>query len=203
MDVGVTTVSASLAVADAAGEKVFCTGGIGGVHRGAHITGDISADLYALSRFNVLCVSAGAKAFLDLPVTLEYLETLGVPVLGWETNEFPAFYLRQSGLEIPRVDSVEEVASIFKTISGLGHQHGLLLNAPIPLEAELDSEIAWSLIENSIEDCDRQGISGQSVTPFILEQLANATEGKSIPANLALLQNNAEVASRIARVLYS
>ena len=203
LDVGVTTVSASLAIADAAGEKVFCTGGIGGVHRGAHITGDISADLQALSRFNVLCVSAGAKAFLDLAVTLEYLETLGVPVLGWETNEFPAFYLRQSGLEIPRVDSVEEVASIFKTISGLGHQHGLLLNAPIPLEAELDSEIAWSLIENSIEDCDRQGISGQSVTPFILEQLANATEGKSIPANLALLQNNAEVASRIARVLYS
>ena len=203
LDVGVTTVSASLAIADAAGEKVFCTGGIGGVHRGAHITGDISADLHALSRFNVLCVSAGAKAFLDLPVTLEYLETLGVPVLGWETNEFPAFYLRQSGLEIPRVDSVEEVASIFKTISILGHQHGLLLNAPIPLEAELDSEMAWSLIENSIEDCDRQGISGQAVTPFILEQLANATEGKSIPANLALLQNNAEVASRIARVLYS
>ena len=124
---------------------------------------------------------------------------MGVPVLGWETNEFPAFYLRQTGLEIPRVDSVEEVAFIFKTISGLG----LLLNAPIPLEAELDSEMAWSLIENSIEDCDRQGISGQAVTPFILEQLANATEGKSIPANLALLQNNAEVASRIARVLYS
>ena len=168
LDVGVTTVSASLAIADAAGEKVFCTGGIGGVHRGAHITGDISADLHALSRFNVLCVSAGAKAFLDLPVTLEYLETLGVPVLGWETNEFPAFYLRQSGLEIPRVDSVEEVASIFKTISGLGHQHGLLLNAPIPLEAELDSEMIWSLIENSIEDCDRQGISGQAVTLLFL-----------------------------------
>ena len=203
LDVGVTTVSASLAITDAAGEKVFCTGGIGGVHRGAHITGDISADLHALSRFNVLCVSAGAKAFLDLAITLEYLETLGVPVLGWETSEFPAFYVRQSGLEIPRVDSVEEVASIFKTISGLGHQHGLLLNAPIPPEAELDSEMIWSLIENSIEDCDRQGISGQAVTPFILEQLANATEGKSIPANLALLQNNAEVASRIARVLYS
>ena len=203
LDVGVTTVSASLAIADAAGEKVFCTGGIGGVHRGAHMTGDISADLHALSRFNVLCVSAGAKAFLDLAVTLEYLETLGVPVLGWETNEFPAFYLRQSGLEIPRVDSVEEVASIFKTVSNLGHQHGLLLNAPIPIEAELDSEIVWSLIENCIEDCDRQGISGQAVTPFILEQLANATKGRSIPANLALLQNNAELASRIARVLYS
>ena len=203
LDVGVTTVSASLAIADAAGEKVFCTGGIGGVHRGAHMTGDISADLHALSRFNVLCVSAGAKAFLDLAATLEYLETLGVPVLGWGTNEFPAFYLRQSGLEIPRVDSVEEVASIFKTISNLGHQHGLLLNAPIPIEAELDSEIVWSLIENSIEDCDRQGISGQAVTPFILEQLANATKGRSIPANLALLQNNAELASRIARVLYS
>ena len=203
LDVGVTTVSASLAIADAAGEKVFCTGGIGGVHRGAHMTGDISADLHALSRFNVLCVSAGAKAFLDLAVTLEYLETLGVPVLGWGTNEFPAFYLRQSGLEIPRVDSVEEVASIFKTVSNLGHQHGLLLNAPIPIEAELDSEIVWSLIENCIEDCDRQGISGQAVTPFILEQLANATKGRSIPANLALLQNNAELASRIARVLYS
>ena len=203
MDVGVTTVSASLAIADAAGEKVFCTGGIGGVHRGAHITGDISADLHALSRFNVLCVSAGAKAFLDLAATLEYLETLGVPVLGWETNEFPAFYLRQSGLEIPRVDSLEEVASIFKTVSNLGQRHGLLLNAPIPIEAELDSEIVWSLIENCIEDCDRQGISGQAVTPFILEQLANATKGRSIPANLALLQNNAELASRIARVLYS
>ena len=201
--VGVTTVSASLAIADAVGEKVFCTGGIGGVHRGAHITGDISADLHALSRFNVLCVSAGAKAFLDLSVTLEYLETLGVPVLGWQTDEFPAFYLRKSGLGIPRVDSVEEVASIFETISSLGHRTGLLLNAPIPLEAELDSEMIWSLIENSIEDCDRQGISGQAVTPFILEQLANATKGESIPANLALLQNNAEVASRIARVLYS
>ena len=203
LDVGVTTVSASLAIADAAGEKVFCTGGIGGVHRGAHITGDISADLHALSRFNVLCVSAGAKAFLDLPVTLEYLETLGVPVLGWETNEFPAFYLRKSGLEIPRVDSVEEVSSIFETISNLGHRNGLLLNAPIPLEAELDSEMVWSLIENCIEDCDRQGISGQAVTPFILEQLVNATKGESIPANLALLQNNAELASHIARFLHS
>ena len=110
---------------------------------------------------------------------------------------------RKSGLGIPRVDSVEEVASIFETISSLGHRTGLLLNAPIPLEAELDSEMIWSLIENSIEDCDRQGISGQAVTPFILEQLANATKGESIPANLALLQNNAEVASRIARVLYS
>ena len=117
-------------------------------------------------------------------------------------NEFPAFYLRQSGLEIPRVDSVEEVASIFKTISSLGHQDGLLLNAPIPLEAELDSEMIWSLIENSIEDCDRQGISGQAVTPLFLNN-SQMLRRVSIPANLALLQNNAEVASRITRVLYS
>ena len=201
LDVGVTTVSASLAIAHTAGEKVFCTGGIGGVHRGSSITGDISADLHALAQFNVLCVSAGAKVFLDLSGTLEFLETLGVPVLGWQTDKFPAFYLRDSNIQIPKVDTEEEVSSRMESIRNLGFRHGVLLNVPIPIEAELNSEQIWSLIENCLDECADQGISGQGVTPFILDRLAKATSGESIPANLALLENNAHVASRIAKYL--
>jgi pseudouridine-5'-phosphate glycosidase len=203
LNVGVTTVSASLAIAHAAGERVFCTGGIGGVHRGASLTGDISADLHALAKFNVVCVSAGAKVFLDLPATLEFLETLGVPVLGWQTDQFPAFYLRNAGLEIERVNSAKEVVTILDAIDLLDLGHGVLLNVPIPSEDELDAEKIWTVIQKCIDECDEQGISGQEVTPFILEQLAAGTEGESIPANLALLKNNAKVASQIARSIYS
>ncbi len=199
--VGVTTVSASLAIANAAGEKVFCTGGIGGVHRGASETFDISADLYALSRFNVLCVSAGAKVFLDLPKTIEVLESLGVPVLGWNTNTFPAFYLRDSDLPISEVTTANEVIQVLAATSSLGLDHGVLLNVPIPEEAALDSEVIHELIRSSIIELEDKGITGQDVTPFILERLAKETEGASVPANMALLENNASVACTIAKLL--
>ena len=199
--VGVTTVSASLAIVNAAGEKVFCTGGIGGVHRGASETFDISADLYALSRFNVLCVSAGAKVFLDLPKTIEVLESLGVPVLGWNTNTFPAFYLRDSGLPISEVTTASEVIQVLAATSSLGLDHGVLLNVPIPEEAALDSEVIHELIRSSIIELEDKGITGQGVTPFILERLAKETEGASVPANMALLENNASVACTIAKLL--
>ena len=203
LPLGVTTVSASLAIAEAAGEKVFCTGGIGGVHRDSSITGDISADLFALAQFNVLCVCAGAKVFLDLSMTLEFLETLGVPVVGWQTNTLPAFYLRDSGLLIPRINSEKEVFTALEAINRLGLSHGMLLNVPIPPDDELNPEKIWSLIEECVKECGDKGISGQEVTPFILARLAEGTFGESIPANLALLENNAEVASRIARFISS
>lgn len=198
--VGVTTVSASLAIASAAGERVFCTGGIGGVHRGAEKTGDVSADLFALSRFNVVCVSAGAKVFLDIPRTLEFLESLGVPVLGWRTNQFPAFYLRDSGLKINQIQSGEEVTEILNTHTSLGLPNGVLVTVPIPEEEELDPIKINELIASSILEVERLGVSGRDVTPFILERLAENTQGESVPANIALLENNAQVACEIAKL---
>lgn len=196
-DFGATTVSASVAIAAAAGISVFATGGLGGVHRGAEVTGDVSADLDALASHRVISVSAGAKAFLDLPRTLEYLETAGVPVLGWHHDWFPAFYTRSSGLRVAhRVESASEVVGVF---ANLTRPHsGLLVTVPIPEVDELDPAELDEVLDEALADCDARGITGAAITPFVLERIARATDGRSIPANLALAENNAAVAAEIA-----
>ena len=196
-DVGATTVSASLAIAAAAGVHVFATGGIGGVHRGSELTGDISADLDAIASHPVITVSAGAKAFLDLPRTLEFLESAGAPVLGWQHDWFPAFYTRSSGLPVPhRVEAADEVARIFAARSRPAS--GVLLTVPIPLADELDPTELDQVLTDALADCDRAGIVGAAVTPFVLGRIGEATEGRSVPANLALAENNASVAAEVA-----
>jgi pseudouridine-5'-phosphate glycosidase len=199
-DVGATTVSASVAIAAAGGVDVFATGGIGGVHRGSEITGDVSADLDALASHPVITVCAGAKAFLDLPRTLEYLETYGVPVLGWQHDWFPAFYTRSSGLRIPhRVESAAEVAAVFSHRSR--EKTGLLVTAPIPEADQLDQEQLDRVVHDALAGCTRADITGAAVTPFVLGRIAEATAGRSVPANLALAENNAKVAAEIASAL--
>jgi pseudouridylate synthase len=196
-ELGATTVSASVALAAAAGISVFATGGIGGVHRGAESTGDVSADLDALANHPVVTVCAGAKAFLDLPRTLEYLETAGVPVLGWRHEWFPAFYTRSSGLPVPHVvGGAEEVAEVLRHRSR--ERTGVLVVAPIPEAAELDAVELDGVLAAALADCDRAGIVGAAVTPFVLGRIAEATAGRSIPANLALAEHNAAVAAEVA-----
>ncbi|MEP1124348.1 MAG: pseudouridine-5'-phosphate glycosidase [Ilumatobacter sp.] len=197
---GATTVSASVAIAAAAGVAVFATGGLGGVHRGAERTGDVSADLDALAHHRVVTVSAGAKAFLDLPRTLEYLETVGVPVLGWQHDWFPAFYTRSSGLPVAhRVESAAEVAAIFSNLTRAAS--GLLVTVPIPEDDELDAEHLGAVLDRALAECDDAAITGAAITPFVLGRISEATAGGSIPANLALAENNAGVAAQIAVAL--
>lgn len=203
LDVGVTTVSASLALASAAGIGSFATGGIGGVHRGVEHSGDVSADLDAIAAFPVATVCAGAKAFLDLARTLEYLESSGVPVLGYRTDHFPAFYVRDSGLPAPhRVESPAEIAAILHARVALGSRTvGVLVANPIPAEAELDPERLDDEINAALSAADAAGLSGPAVTPFVLAMLADETDGRSIPANLALVENNCRLAAHIAQEL--
>ena len=202
LDIGVTTVSASLTLAARAGIEVFSTGGIGGVHRGAEDTGDVSGDLVALSRHPVVAVSAGAKAFLDLPRTLEYLETLAVPVVGWQTDRFPAFYVRDSGLDVPTVvDSGDEVAAMLRAAAALGHPGGVLVANPIPVGAELDPEPIDRALDSALAVVEQQRLRGPAVTPMLLDAIAEATDGVSVEANLALAQDNARVAAEIAAAL--
>jgi pseudouridine-5'-phosphate glycosidase len=194
---GATTVSASLALADLAGIRVFATGGIGGVHRGAELTGDVSADLDAIARHPLVTVCAGAKAFLDLARTLEHLEMAGVPVLGWCHDWFPAFYTRSSGLPVPhRVEDAAEVAAV------LQHRpvadRGVLLTVPIPEADELDPGLLDEVLGGALTDAGAQGVTGAAVTPFVLARIAAATSGGSVPANLALAEHNAAVAAEIA-----
>ena len=194
---GATTVSASLALAAAAGVTVFATGGIGGVHRGSELTGDISADLDALAHHPVITVCAGAKAFLDLARTLEYLETVGVAVFGWQHDWLPAFYTRSSGLKVPhRVGSADEMAAVFAARSR--PQSGMLLCAPIPEADELDADRLDEILAAALAECDASGITGAAITPFVLGRIGEATAGRSVPANLALAENNASVAAAVA-----
>lgn len=194
---GATTVSASVALAAHAGVSVFATGGIGGVHRGAELTGDISADLDAMAHHPVITVSAGAKAFLDLPRTLEYLETVGVPVLGWRHDDFPAFYTRSSGVPVPhRVESADEVAAILAARSR--DRSGMLVAVPIPEGDALDADALDGVLAQALIDADAAGIVGAAVTPFVLGRIGEATAGESVPANLSLAENNAKVAAEIA-----
>jgi pseudouridine-5'-phosphate glycosidase len=197
IEAGVTTVSATVSLAHAAGISVFATGGIGGVHRGVDSSWDISADLDALARHPVITVCAGAKAFLDLPKTLEYLETAGVPVLGWQHDWFPAFYTRSSGLPIPhRVQTSREVVAVLR--NRLRRDTGVLLTVPIPEEHELDAGELQTKLNSALTAADAQGVTGAAVTPFILGRIEQETAGESIPANVALALNNARLAAAVA-----
>lgn len=199
---GATTVSASVALSAAAGVRVFATGGIGGVHRGCELTGDISADLDAMAHHPVVTVSAGAKAFLDLARTLEYLETYGVPVLGWRHDDFPAFYSRSSGLRVPhRVESGAEVAAI--VANRTRERTGVLVGVPIPAEAEIPASEIDAVLSRALTECESAGIVGAAVTPFVLRHIGEATAGRSVPANLALAEHNAKVAAEIAVAMAS
>jgi pseudouridine-5'-phosphate glycosidase len=197
---GATTVSASLALADAVGIRVFSTGGIGGVHRGADATGDVSADLDAIAHHPLVTVCAGAKAFLDLPRTLEHLETAGVPVLGWRHDWFPAFYTRSSGLPVPhRIESAEAVAAVLANRAR--PDSGVLLTVPIPDAAALDASSLDDVLVAALGDAEASSITGAAVTPFVLGRIGEATAGSSLPANLALAENNCRVAAEVAVAL--
>jgi pseudouridine-5'-phosphate glycosidase len=199
---GATTVASSLHLAQAAGIRVFATGGIGGVHRGATDSFDISADLAALSRYRVITVCAGAKAILDLPKTLEVLETLGVPVIGYRTDELPAFYSRSSGLKLDLIASEpEHIAATALAHWQMGFATGLLVVAPVPVEDEAPANEIEDVIEEALEAAKEQRVAGKAVTPFLLSRIAQRTEGRALRANKSLLRNNARIAGEIARAL--
>jgi pseudouridylate synthase len=199
---GSTTVAATLLVASRVGIRVFATGGIGGVHRNATETGDVSADLMALARFPVAVVCAGAKALLDVPRTLEMLETLGVPVFGFETDEFPAFYSRDSGLPVDRrFDDVGLLAQAVNAHFALNIGSGVVVANPVRRDHELPRTVWQPAIERALVDATREGIRGRDVTPFLLDRLRALTEGASVFSNRALLLNNATLAGRLAAAL--
>ncbi len=197
---GGTTVAATLVAAHTAGIQVFATGGIGGVHRGKAF--DISADLDELTRRPVIVVCAGAKSILDLPATLEALETRGIPVLGFQTEEFPAFYSRNSGLKVNvRIDTPEEAVDIAKAHWLAGNHSAVLVCNPLPEDEALQVEEINNVIESAIVEAEIVGIAGADLTPFLLERINQITEGRSMQANLALLKNNARLAALIAKSL--
>jgi pseudouridine-5'-phosphate glycosidase len=199
---GSTTVAATMLVAHHAGIGVFATGGIGGVHRDAARSGDVSADLTALARFPVAVVCAGAKAVLDLPRTVEALETLGVPVYGVGTDEFPAFYRRESGLKVDqRFDSIDALGAAVRAHFLFGHGSGVLVANPIPEADQMPKELYERALGEALAAAEREGVRGRAVTPFLLERLRAATGGESVRANLALLRDNARVAGQLAGAL--
>ena len=199
---GATTVAATMIVAERAGIKVFATGGIGGVHRGAEKTFDISADLQELARTPVAVVCSGAKSILDLPLTKEYLETMGVPVIGFGSKELPAFYCRESGLKVDYVVNNEvEAAKIIRAMQDLGLGGGIIIANPIPEEYALSMEYMNEMIEEAIESAEKEGIKGKKLTPYLLNKIKELTGGKSLKANIELVKNNARVAAIIAREL--
>ena len=197
---GATTVATTMIIANQAGIEVFVTGGIGGVHRGATETMDISADLQELAKTNVTVVCAGAKAILDLPLTLEYLETMGVPVLGYQTEELPAFYNSHSGLKVDyKVDSASEVARIIKAKRDNGLVGGILLTNPIPEQYEMPKEIIDNAINTALKQMKNEGIKGKECTPFLLKTITELTGGDSLESNIKLVLNNAAVGSEVAK----
>lgn len=197
---GATTVSATMILAAKAGIEVFVTGGIGGVHRGAETTMDISADLQELAKTNVTVVCAGAKAILDLPLTLEYLETMGVPVLGFKTSELPCFYTRHSGLKVDyEISSYEEAAKVIKEKREFGLTGGILITNPIPSEYEMDSNVINDAIERALKEMNELGIKGKESTPFLLKTITDITGGDSLESNIQLVLNNAKVGANIAK----
>ena len=196
---GSTTVASTMIIANFAKIVVFATGGIGGVHRGGENTLDISADLEELANTNVCVVCAGAKAILDLGLTLEYLETKGVPVIGYKTSELPAFYSSESGFDVDyKIDSTLEIAEILKTKWNLSIDGGVLVTNPIPVGFELETSIMNEAINQAIVEADNENITGKKITPFLLSKVNEITEGKSLDANIKLIQNNADLASKIA-----
>ena len=199
---GATTVATTMILANLAGVKVFATGGIGGVHRGAQETFDISADLQELANTNVAVVCAGAKSILDIGLTLEYLETNGVPVVGFGTEEFPAFYTRKSEFGVDyKVDSSMEVANALKAKWDLDLKGGMVIGNPIPKEFEMDYDTITNAIESALKEADENNITGKKVTPFLLDKVKTITAGKSLDANIELVYNNAKVAAQIAKDL--
>ncbi len=197
---GATTVSATMMAAAMAGIAVFATGGIGGVHRGS--SGDVSADLTELARTAVVVVSAGPKAILDLPLTLELLETLGVPVVGYGTDELPAFYSRSSGLAVAfRLDTPGEVAALYRKQRELGLEQGVLVANPVPPEHEIPREEVERWIGAALEEAARAGVRGKQVTPFLLARVVESSGGRALRTNKRLLENNVRVACAIAREL--
>jgi pseudouridylate synthase len=197
---GATTVAATMWIAHRAGIQVFATGGIGGVHRGS--LPDVSADLLELARTPMIVVCSGAKIVLDLPATREWLETYGVTVVGYGCDEMPAFYSRQSGLSVDvRCDSPEEVVRIFKTQRELGIESALLVTVPVPTEAEVPASPLEKVLDESLGDAEQAHITGRDLTPFLLARMSERSQGATLRANIALLENNASVATQIARAL--
>lgn len=196
---GATTVATTMIIANMAGIKIFATGGIGGVHRGAETTMDISADLEELAQTPVMVVCAGAKSILDLGLTLEYLETKGVPVIGYGTEELPAFYTRKSGFGVDyRVDTPAELAAIFRAQRGLEYKGGMLVTNPIPEEYSMPKDIIDAAIEQALAEAAANGIKGKETTPFLLAKVVELTGGDSLESNIKLVLNNAKIASQTA-----
>lgn len=199
---GATTVASTMIIAQLAGIRVFGTGGIGGVHRGAATTMDISADLQELAHTPVAVVSAGVKSILDLELTLEYLETFGVPVLGYQTDEFPAFYTRRSGFRVDyRMDTPEDIARLLQTKWELGLQGGVIVANPVPEAHQMDPEIIEQAIAAALADAEHEGIKGKDITPFLLARIEQLTGGRSLASNIELVCNNARLAGAVAKSL--
>ena len=199
---GATTVATTMIIAHMAGIKIFATGGIGGVHRGAETTMDISADLEELGRTPVMVVCAGAKSILDLGLTLEYLETKGVPVIGYGTEELPAFYTRSSGFKVDyRIDTPEALAAAFLAQQDMGLGGGMLVTNPIPEEYSMDPAVINAAIDQAIAECQEKGIHGKETTPFLLARVAQITGGNSLASNIRLVYNNAKVAAQTAAAM--
>ena len=199
---GATTVASTMYIASLAGVQVFATGGIGGVHRNAEKTMDISADLDELQQTSVLVVCAGAKSILDIGLTLECLETRGVPVVGFQTEDMPAFYTQKSGFKVDyRLDTAREIAEAFFVQRKIGLQGGMLVANPIPDSYAMDSKYISDNIQRAVEEAERLGISGKETTPYLLDKIQRLTGGKSLQANIELVYNNARLASQIAREL--
>lgn len=197
-----TTVASTMICADLAGIRVFATGGIGGVHRGAQQSFDISADLQEMARTDVAVVCAGAKSILDLPLTMEYLETMGVPVLGFQTRELPAFYTRTSGIEVDAaVADAAEAAAVINAKWRTGLHGGVLIVNPIPEDAAMPKELIDGVIQQALDEAEEKGIKGKEVTPFLLQRVTELTGGESLQANISLVVNNARVAAGIAAAL--
>ncbi len=196
---GATTVTTTMLFAHLAGIKVFATGGIGGVHRGAETTMDISADLEELAQTPVMVVCAGAKSILDLGLTLEYLETHGVPVVGYETKTLPAFFTRESDFEVDyRMDSPEEIAKAFKVQNEMGLRGGMLVANPIPVEYSMDAKVINAAIDQAVAEAEEKGIHGKETTPFLLARVTELTGGNSLESNIQLVFNNARLAAKTA-----
>ena len=199
---GATTVATTMIIANMAGIRIFATGGIGGVHRGAETTMDISADLEELAHTPVMVVCAGAKSILDLGLTLEYLETKGVPVIGYGTDELPAFYTRRSGFGVDyRVDSPDELAAFYAAQRGLDYPGGMLVTNPIPEEYAMDKDVIDAAIEQALASAKADGIHGKETTPYLLAKVVELTGGESLESNIQLVLNNAAVAARTAACL--
>lgn len=199
---GATTVAATMIISNLAGIKVFATGGVGGVHRGAETTMDISADLEELATTNVAVVCAGAKSILDLGLTLEYLETQGVPIIGYQTEELPAFYTRESGFKVNyRMDSPTEIADMLKTKECIGLKGGTVITNPIPSQYAMDKDVLDKAIDHAVDKANRLGIKGKDITPYLLNKIQKITDGKSLEANIQLVYNNVKLGAEIAKEL--